>query len=400
MAHPQEETSVGPCPKCGHEPINVAFIGATKVQGYILILFSVALFGFWLDSAIRLHNRDPKLAVCAVIGAYLLQRFGRSLKNQEPTVELSCDMCDFNLAGAREEVEFGLASARAMGGVPAGAAGGGVGGAASPGSAGAGAASAAVGGAASAAGEGAQVVARPPEVDDRERVVRGGSYSDEADRCRSAARDMYQGDFRSIDTGFRLALIKGSTEASSTPKGAGSTYTTTTGIEMVWLKPATFKMGSPKGEKERKDDEKEPHEVDIEDGFWLAVHPVTVSQYEETMKTNKPWEPSDKDKPVTAVSFFDASHFCSTLTARERAELPEGWKFSLPSEKQWEYACRAGTETAYSFGDTITKEQAIFLATAKDSLESPAPVGGRPANGFGLCDMHGNVREWCLDLYE
>ncbi len=378
-----EETSVGPCPKCGHEPITVTFIGASKVQGYILILFSVALFGFWLDSAIRLNNRDAKLAACAVIGTYILYSFGKKLKNQEPTVEITCAMCDFELAGQREEVEFSLASARAMGGA----------GIARPPDA------ASSAGALGAAHQGAQIVARPQEVDDRERVVRGGSFSDRAHRCRSAARDFYQGDFNSNDTGFRLVLVKGSAEASSSPQGAGSSFITKSGIELVWLKPGSFKMGSPKNEAERQDDEKEPAEVHISEGFWMAVHPTTVSQYETTMKTGKHWDPDDKDKPVIAISWSDAKHFCATLTLHEQKELPQGWKFALPTEQQWEYGCRAGTETPYSFGDAITKEQAIYDFGGKISPDGPANIGGRAANAWGLCDMHGNVREWCEDLY-
>ena len=90
--------------------------------------------------------------------------------------------------------------------------------------------------------------------------------------------------------------------------------------------------------------------------------------------------------------------FCRKLTELERAagRIPDGWKYTLPTEAQWEYACRAGTTTYYAFGDTITTKQANFDKT----LRKTTNIGKYPANAWGFHDMHGNVSEWCLDWYE
>jgi sulfatase modifying factor 1 len=110
--------------------------------------------------------------------------------------------------------------------------------------------------------------------------------------------------------------------------------------------------------------------------------------------------------PLYWVNFDEAGSFCKKLTAEARAsgELPSGWEFRLPTEAQWEYACRAGTTTATSFGDTLSSKQANFDgekpyngAERKTALRLSTKVGSYPANAWGLHDMHGNVFEWCLD---
>ena len=113
------------------------------------------------------------------------------------------------------------------------------------------------------------------------------------------------------------------------------------------------------------------------------------------------------DLPVYAINFAEAEVFCRRLTAMSRSsgELPADWEFRLPTEAQWEYACRAGTATATSFGDTLSSKQANFQgkpyngAEEGPSLKRVAPVGSCPANRWGLHDMHGNVFEWCRDWY-
>ncbi len=113
------------------------------------------------------------------------------------------------------------------------------------------------------------------------------------------------------------------------------------------------------------------------------------------------------DFPVYAVNFAEAEGFCRKLTERAHAsgDLPEAWEFRLPTEAQWEYACRAGTATATSFGDTLSSTQANFQgkpyngAEEGPSLKRTARVGSYPANPWGLHDMHGNVFEWCRDWY-
>ena len=117
--------------------------------------------------------------------------------------------------------------------------------------------------------------------------------------------------------------------------------------------------------------------------------------------------PAGDDLPVGNVNFAEAEEFCRELTERGRqsGELPEDWEFRLPTEAQWEYACRAGTTTATSFGDSLSSKQANFKGKPYNggepgpSLNRAAPVGSYPANAWGLHDMHGNTFEWCRDWY-
>ena len=164
---------------------------------------------------------------------------------------------------------------------------------------------------------------------------------------------------------------------------------------MLWCKPGTFQMGSPKGEKGRHSDETQ-HEVKLSQGFYLGKHEVTQEQWEKLMASN-PSHFKGATLPVEQVTWKDVTEFCKKLTQMEKAagRLPEGWVYTLPTEAQWEYACRAGTTTAYSFGDEITPKQANFdgnVGKTTDGLQYPANV-------WGFHDMHGNVWEWCSDWY-
>src|SRR4029434_6006041 len=111
--------------------------------------------------------------------------------------------------------------------------------------------------------------------------------------------------------------------------------------------------------------------------------------------------------PIYAINFAEAEKFCRKLTGRAHAsgDLPKTWEFRLPTEAQWEYACRAGTTTATSFGDKLSSQQANFQgkpyngAAEGPSLKRTARVGSYPPNRGGLHDMHGNVFEWCRDWY-
>ena len=117
--------------------------------------------------------------------------------------------------------------------------------------------------------------------------------------------------------------------------------------------------------------------------------------------------PAGDDFPVGNVNFGEAEDFCRRLTERSRqvGDLPRDWEFRLPTEAQWEYACRAGTTTATSFGDRLSSQQANFKgrpyngAEAGPSLNLAARVGSYPANAWKLHDMHGNIFEWCRDWY-
>jgi formylglycine-generating enzyme required for sulfatase activity len=176
-------------------------------------------------------------------------------------------------------------------------------------------------------------------------------------------------------------------------------------LEMLWCPPGTFLMGSPEGEADRHSNERQ-HAVTLTHGFWLGKHEVTQSQWEKVMGNN-PSHFKGANLPVERVSWDDAVSFCQKLTELERkaGRLPAGMAYQLPTEAQWEYACRAGTKTAYAFGDTITNKQANFSrdtltnTQARDSRYIGKIVGSYPANEWGFHDMHGNVWEWCADWY-
>ena len=167
-----------------------------------------------------------------------------------------------------------------------------------------------------------------------------------------------------------------------------------------WIVPGTFQMGSPATEKERREDETQ-HEVTLTKGYWLADTTVTQALWLEVMGSNPSRFTGEARLPVDSVSWDDAQTFIARLNER----VP-GLMAGLPSEAQWEYACRAGTETPFSFGETITPEQVNYdgnypYGKARKGLyrQRPVPVGSLPANRWGLYEMHGNVWEWCSDWY-
>ncbi|MDZ7815576.1 MAG: formylglycine-generating enzyme family protein [Planctomycetota bacterium] len=176
------------------------------------------------------------------------------------------------------------------------------------------------------------------------------------------------------------------------------------------LKPiskGSFRMGSPKGESGRRSNEGPVHKVVITRPFWMGSTEVTQAQWKAIMGSN----PSvfDKDRcgidtsnyPVERVSWEDAVEFCKELTKRERSRLPQGYEYRLPTEAEWEYCCRAGTTTKYSFGDleSMLKDYGNYEYTPKWGGKSTAPVRSFKPNAWGLYDMHGNVIEWCHDRY-
>lgn len=183
---------------------------------------------------------------------------------------------------------------------------------------------------------------------------------------------------------------------------------TIAGVTFCWCPPGRFTMGSPAGESERRPDEGQV-EVTLRQGFWTGKHEVTQGQWKQVVGAF-PGQLSageGDNLPVYAVNFAEAEAFCRKLTEKARAagELPEDWEIRLPTEAQWEYACRAGTATATSFGDKLSSKQANFQgkpynrAEPGPALKRAAAVGSYPANRWGLHDMHGNVFEWCRDWY-
>ncbi len=168
-------------------------------------------------------------------------------------------------------------------------------------------------------------------------------------------------------------------------------------------------MGSPPNEAERRPDETQV-EVTLTTGFWAGKYEVTQGEWKRVVGEFPGKQPAGEgdDFPVVEVNFDEAEKFCRKLTEKAHAtgDLPKEWEFRIPTEAQWEYACRAGTATATSFGDKLSNKQANLLgekpyngAEAGPSLHRATPVGSYPANAWGLHDMHGNVFEWCRDWY-
>ena len=179
------------------------------------------------------------------------------------------------------------------------------------------------------------------------------------------------------------------------------------GIRFCWCPPGRFRMGSPPGEPGRRDGENQV-EVTLTSGFWMGKHEVTQGQWARVF--SRPPGPlnfgAGSDYPVYFIAWGDARNYCDALTreAREAGTLPPPWRFDLPTEAQWEYACRAGTATAYAFGASISRAQANFGKRPRNgppdtSGITATPVGSYPPNGWGLHDMHGNEYEWCRDWY-
>jgi formylglycine-generating enzyme required for sulfatase activity len=167
--------------------------------------------------------------------------------------------------------------------------------------------------------------------------------------------------------------------------------------EMVVIPPGEFLMGSKGGEGE--DNERPQHKVTIRQAFAVGKYPVTFAEWDAAVaQGGVAHKPGDQGwgrgrRPVIIVSWDDAQAYVKWLAGKTREP------YRLLSEAEWEYACRAGTTTAYSFGDTISKKQAQFSEGSWGSAGGTVKVGSFPPNAFGVHDMHGNVWEWCEDCW-
>ena len=185
---------------------------------------------------------------------------------------------------------------------------------------------------------------------------------------------------------------------------------------MVYISPGTFTMGSPAGEPARSSDEVQ-HTVTLTCGFYMGKYAVTLSDYLAVMGSNPSYFIGDSSRPVETVSWNDAVAYCAALTAREQSagRLPTGYVYRLPTEAEWEYACRAGTSTPFHYGFELRSGMGNFYGpyeyppcgsstyycyNAGGTWEGlTTSVGSYAPNAWGLYDMHGNVWEWCQDWY-
>ncbi|MFT3883220.1 MAG: formylglycine-generating enzyme family protein [Gemmatales bacterium] len=231
--------------------------------------------------------------------------------------------------------------------------------------------------------------------------------------------------FTSIGTlGLALVMLLGcqqeaapavfQTTASSKPSQLDGTKAgeerTIAGIKLCWCPAGKFTMGSPRTEPERRPGEDQV-EVTLSKGFWMAKYETTQAEWKRVMG-KLPGQPTAElpegdDLPVGNVNFAEAEAFCKKLTemGHQSGSLPKEWEFRLPTEAQWEYACRAGTTTMTSFGNSIGNKQANFKGKPFNGGEAgpatgkAAKVGSYPPNPWGLHDMHGNTCEWCRDWF-
>jgi formylglycine-generating enzyme required for sulfatase activity len=170
-------------------------------------------------------------------------------------------------------------------------------------------------------------------------------------------------------------------------------------LEMMSIPAGTFAMGSPPDEEGREvfGNEGPRTAVTITKPFWLGKTQVTQAQWVAVMGDNPSYF-KGYDLPVEQVSWNDAANFCEKLNEMTRVTLPDGHHYTLPTEAQWEYACRAGTTTRFFYGnDSGYSHLGSYAWYGENSTGKTHAVGGKLPNGWGLHDMYGNVMEWCLD---
>lgn len=177
-------------------------------------------------------------------------------------------------------------------------------------------------------------------------------------------------------------------------------YTNSIGMEFVFIPPGSFLMGSPLSEHGRDDDETQ-HRVTLSRGFYIQTTEVTQGQWKQVMK-NQPWKgrcgvKDNTDRPAVYISWNDCQDFISQLNKLENTN-----KYRLPTEAEWEYACRAGTNTTFFFGNNANEtDQLTWVNDYNKNIDEKYAnkVASIKPNPWGLYDMLGNVREWCHDWY-
>ena len=233
-------------------------------------------------------------------------------------------------------------------------------------------------------------------------VHRGGGWSSEAALCKSSARDAYKkmGDTGRYDIGFRIALeTDDSTPITKDTPPTPPTFNNSLGMTLVKIPTGEFTMGSS----DPFDKANPPHSVQISKPFFISATEVSQDQWKRLMP-KLPWKQRKnvEEGPNYAASYVnweDAEEYCHRLSEKE------GMEYRLPTEAEWEYACRAGTKTNYSFGDAKDDLSDFAwwggLSGGGNALKEQYPheVAKKKPNPWGLFDMHGNVYEWCSDWY-
>jgi formylglycine-generating enzyme required for sulfatase activity len=188
--------------------------------------------------------------------------------------------------------------------------------------------------------------------------------------------------------------------------------TNSIGMKLLLIPAGEFRMGSRDSVKDADENEKPRHRVQITRPFFLGVHPVTQEQYEKVIGNNPSYFKNQPENPVETISWMEAVTFCNQLSERENLRSyyqisgadvtipdPGGTGYRLPNEAEWEYACRAGSETIYFFSDNPADLGKYAWFEGNSTLKAH-PVGQKRPNAFGLYDMHGSIGEWCWDWYE
>jgi formylglycine-generating enzyme required for sulfatase activity len=172
---------------------------------------------------------------------------------------------------------------------------------------------------------------------------------------------------------------------------------------LVFIPPGTFRMGSLASESDRYGQTESPATmVIISQGFWMGSYEVTQGEYLAVAGTNPSHFSDDTNRPVESVTWHEATNYCALRTQRERAAggIPANCGYRLPTEAEWEYACRAWTSTRFSHGDDPGYTNLTSYAWYSDNSGGTThPVGQKAPNLWGLSEMHGNVWEWCQDRW-
>ncbi|MCW5199985.1 SUMF1/EgtB/PvdO family nonheme iron enzyme, partial [Desulfobulbus sp. F1] len=187
----------------------------------------------------------------------------------------------------------------------------------------------------------------------------------------------------------RVKAASAQVQAKAEPKQGDSINDDATGMKLAYVPGGCFDMGSPSNEEGHENDEGPVHKVCV-DSFWMGQYEVTQGQWKKIMDANPSEFKKGGNYPVEQVSWDDAQDFIKKLNSST------GKSYRLPTEAEWEYACRANSSSRYCGGDDLD----ALAWHSKNSGGSTHPVGGKQGNGFGLYDMSGNVWEWCADQYD